>query len=223
MTSSAWFTGLLRGNPELYRRIYDWNLYPHRWAPPARVAAVPGLDPALIRLLERTPRGRERLGRHFRSALGLEATCWDFESPVRRIALLPAEALARLASFAGAIQHWMSLSRAVSQRDHQAVIARVGADARTYALRHGRTVLARAALPPLSDTGTMDWDRLVPTGWSVLQAGLSGEPPAVRLRLRLQLPDGLPAVDPIPSHGASALLQALLPEALSAKDRPCFA
>jgi hypothetical protein len=223
MTSPAWFTGLLRGNPELYRRIYDWNLYPHRWALPERIASMPGIDPAMIRLLERTPRGRDRLGRHVRSALGLEATCWDFESPVRRIALLPSEALARLASFAGAIRHWMSLSRAVSQRDHQAVIARVGAEARIYALRHGRTVLARAALPPLNDASAPDWDNLIPTGWSVLQAGLSGEPPAVLLRLRLKIPQGLPAGGAIPSEGASAVLQALLPDALSAEDRSCFA
>ena len=40
MNSPRWFRTLVAGNPDLYRAIYDWNAYPHRWAPPARLDAT---------------------------------------------------------------------------------------------------------------------------------------------------------------------------------------
>ncbi len=71
MSTHAWFRSLVTGRPDLYRTIYDWNVYPHRWLLPAWMDGG-GLPEPVVKLLESSPAGRERLGRHYRRALGLE-------------------------------------------------------------------------------------------------------------------------------------------------------
>lgn len=223
MSTSVWFGSLLKGNPELYRQIYDWNLYPHRWVRPEWLATVPGAEPALVPLLERTERGRERLGRHVRAALGLTDTFWDFEQRPRRLALLPAATLEHLARFAGAAWHWSSLTRMVSQRDHRAVTARIGADARAFALRRGRTLLGPAGLPVPAAPVIPDSDQLTTAGWTLIASCLGAEPAPVLARARLKFPRALAAGEAVPAAQAWGLLQPIIHETLPASDRPCFA
>jgi hypothetical protein len=222
MSTSRWFSSLLRGNPELYRQIHDWNFFPHRWALPGWLHTVPGVSPSFCQALEQTPRSRERLGRHVREALGLTETFWDFEPKVRRLALLPATSLAKLAAFAGATYHWSALSRAVSRSAQQAVIARIGADAHAYALRRGRPLLSVAGVTPPSDDRTVDAAQIPATGWWLLESCLATEPAPLLPRARLKFPHDLPPTQTAPASGAWALLQPLISETLPPADRPCF-
>lgn len=223
MSTPVWFGRLLRGNPELYRQIYDWNLYPHRWARPEWLATVPGADPALFPVLERTGRSRDRLGRHLRAALGLTETFWDLEPQPRRIALLPAATLEQLARFAGAAWHWSSLTRMVSQRDHRAVTARIGVDAHAFALRRGRALLGPAGLPAPATPAAPDSDQVPAAGWTLIASCLGAEPAPVLARARLKFPRDVAVGDPVPATQAWNLLQPILHETLPASDRPCFA
>lgn len=223
MTAPVWLGRLLRANPELYRQIYDWNLHPHRWARPEWLGTVPGVAPDLIKFLERTDRGRERLSRHVRASLGLKDTFWDFEPLPRRLALLPAATLERLAHHAGAVWHWRSVTRMVSQRDHRAVTDRIGADAHAFAVRRGRSLLVHSGLPAPSAPVTPDSDQLPTAGWTLLDSCLGGEPAPIRPRARLKFPRDLTLGEAAPAAPAWALLQALLREILPASDRVCFA
>jgi hypothetical protein len=223
MSAPVWLGRLLRGNPELYRQIYDWNLYPHRWARPEWLATAPGLEPGVIQALERTERGRARLSRHGRAALGLTDTFWDFEPRPRRLALLPATTLERLARFAGAVWHWQGLSRMVSQRDHRAVTDRIGTDAHAFALRRGRALLGPAGLPVRTGPVKTDSDQLTTAGWILIASFLGAEPDPVLARARLKFPRELPPGEAAPAPQAWALLQPILQETLPASDRPCFA
>ena len=136
MSTTRWFRSLVRRNPDLYRAIHDWNLYPHRGALPVRLidAAVPE---GVLTLLEKSAAGRARLGRHFRGALNLPTMCWDFQPANLRLALLPAATLARLAMFAGAARLWVRLARVVSRSEQRSLTEAVGSDAYAFALRHG--------------------------------------------------------------------------------------
>ena len=220
---SVWLRGLLKGNPELYRQIYDWNLYPHRWARPDWLVSVPGAEGALVSLLERTSEGRARLGTHFRESLGLSDTFWDFEPRQRRLALLPANTLAQLARFAGATYYWNSLTRVVSQQRHQALTARIGADAHAFAMRRGRSLLSTTGLTPPGVSGRPDPDRMHAAGWTVIASCLTGEPAALLTRTRFKFPRGLTLEENLPPAQAWNLLQPILSETLPTSDRPCFA
>lgn len=223
MSAPVWLGRLLRGNPELYRQIYDWNLYPHRWARPEWLATTQGGDPAIIQLLERTERGRERLGRHVRAVLGLTDTFWDFEPLPRRLALLPATSLERLAKFAGAVWHWQSLTRMVSQRDHRAVTARIGSEAHAFALRRGRALSGPAALPVPTGPVKPDSDQIPTAGWTLIASCLGAEPVPVLTRARFKFPRELTVGEAAPATHAWALLQPILQETLPDSDRTCFA
>lgn len=230
MNASTWMTSLLGSQPDLYRAICDWNAYPHRWAlrewweefaPPA----------ALMDLLERSRRGRRRLGHHFRRALGLEDMYWDFCDPRRRLALLESPALERLARFAGAAAHAGALAKIVTRDERKTVTDHIGADAYAFALRRGRmvnppstVVQPDAAAPSLASL-------IILQGWLWLEACLRDEPAAVRQRFRLKQhrtlelpssPGESPSTESQPDH-AWTLLQPVLREALSETELRCFA
>jgi hypothetical protein len=228
VNATPWFPALVSRHPDLFRAIYDWNAYPHRWALPAWLESIAVPTP-VVALLEQTARGRERLGRHFRQALGLDAMLWDFVEPRRRLALLTAPTLSRLARFAGAALHAAPLARVVTKADRRRVADHIGEDAYAFALRRG---LART-LPELSAMITSDGDPLPhieTAGWHAVFASLSGEPAAVTARVRLKMPPAIAALPAFatpteaPSATASwAFIQPILREAATPAELRCFA
>lgn len=226
MSTARWVRSLAQGNPELYRQIYDWNTYPHRWALPAWLEGTTAPAP-LVGLLETSPRGRTRLSRHYCSALGLTDTFWDFESPRRRLALLPASALARLAQFAGAALHWSGLSRIVTKQGHQEVATTIGHDAYAFALRRGRLLTTGAGLETSSHPVIGPDARLPQTGWQLITASLAEEPAVLMPRFRLKAPRDLKLENPGPTQPAPAqawtLLQPIIADTLTPEERRCFA
>jgi hypothetical protein len=218
--STPWLVSLVRENPELYRLIYDWNMYPHRWAHPAWLESVPLAEPTL-RLLESSPAGRLRLSRFYLKALGLTSQCWDLAEPNRRLALLPAPSLARLAAVTGATLYWSHLARIVSKPRRTALAQVIGTDAYTFALRHGRALTARSAPPDPENPGDPGPEILL-AGWRTVHSGL-GEDPAVQQRFRLKAPPDVPLTPSrLSPADAWTLLRTLTAEILSPLDRRCL-
>ncbi len=225
MSTARWFRSLVTTRPDLYRAIYDWNVYPHRWALPARLEAFAAAVPApALALLEKTPAGRARLGRHTRRSLGLEEMFWDFESASRRLALLPASALARLAHTAGAALHWPRLARIVAKAERRALTEGIGESAYVFAMRRGRLLVAPAGLVPAEDPAPPLAEAIPVAGWRALAAVLGAEPAALQSRFLLKTPPGLEFSPPeIDADAAWAFLEPIARETLTAEERRCFA
>ena len=223
MNTSRWLQSLVVGRPDLYRAIYDWNAYPHRWALPVWLAEA-ALPPAVVSLLEGSSRGRERLRRHFTRALGLEQTWWDFQEPRARVALLGAEALLRLARYAGAALHASRLARVIAKEERRALTQRIGEDAYAFGMRSARA--ANVSVLKVAAHGNLpeDVDR---SGWEVVAACLKPEPVAVHARLRLKVaPEiNLPTGEAVALDSAPAweLMQAVSKEALRPEEARCLA
>lgn len=225
MSTQPWLRALIQSNPGLYRAIYDWNLYPHRWALPERLEPD-RLPESIIAVLEKSPRGRKRLSSHHRANLNLQKTFWDFELPRRRIALLPAASLARLASFAGAAWNAPTLARTVTQKAYLDLVAVIGADAYAYALHRGRSLVAAAGLllPTVRESPAAT---VTHSGWSILATVLYGEDPALIKRFRLKTPVAvsLKSVErsELSTFQAWTFLQPIMADQLPLEDNRCFA
>lgn len=226
MNVNRWLQSLVRDRPDLYRAIYDWNAYPHRWILPAWLndAAVPT---AVITQLEKTSAGRERLGRHFRQVYRLEEMIWDFQEPRRRIALLSGPTLARLARFAGAAIHAGRLARVVTKDERRATTERIGEDAYTFALRHGWRLTASDGTGGANDAMGSLVEAVEQSGWRVVATCVQGEAETIRRRLRLKAPPSQPvfqdtAAQP-PVKDAWNFLQPIAREALTPEELRCFA
>lgn len=222
---NRWFQTLVKHRPELYRSIYDWNMYPHRWALPAALAGR--ADGAVIGILETSPSGRQRLSGYFRAALDLPECWWDFQESRRRLALLAPSSLARLAAFSGATLHASRLARIVARSERNAFTNRLGEDAYAFALRRGRLMPPPEALRPLAaDTDDLAGD-VQRAGWRLLGCCLREEPAAVRDRFRLKAPAehgvfeaAAPAATP---ENSWAFLQPIARAALNAPELRCLA
>jgi hypothetical protein len=190
---TRWLQSAVVTRPDLYRAVYDWNVYPHRWALPVWLEDIE-VPATVLSVLERSASGRRRLSRHFVRALGLDATWWDFQEPRRRLVLLSADALARLARFSGAACLGPQLARVVTKDERRAVVARIGEDAYAFGMRRSRmqkTVTPQAAFA--GDLGTT----IEVTGWHKIWESLRGEDAAVQSRLRLKMPQEIADVLPV--------------------------
>jgi hypothetical protein len=225
MTPAGWIKGLVAGRPDLYRAVYDWNLYPHRWIPADRLGA--GIPAAVVAALEASPEGRARLGAHFRRVHGLEETLWDLAAPRRRLALLGTAALERLARFAGAVRLGPRLARVIAKEERRALTAQIGEDAYSFALRRGPLLPGPGALPletpldgPLSEV-------LRRCGWQSVWECVALEPEPLRRRFLLKAPAAAQGL-PVPAGDEARdrswdLVAALAGELLSREEKLCFA
>lgn len=118
----------------LVRLVCQFNLRPDSyidasWMPQAW--PEPWRDPARF-----GPRGRAALARALSARLGLEGkTCFDFSRDADRLALLPPDALARLAAYCGLVLHRASLEEFAGRRMQRALGEAFGADAMTFLTR----------------------------------------------------------------------------------------
>lgn len=225
MNTQRWLQSLVVSRPDLYRAIYDWNVYPHRWALPEWMADAM-LPTAVVGLLESSSRGRQRLGLHFSRALGLQETWWDFQDPRRRLALLSSAALARLARYAGAALLAGRLARIVAKEERRNLTARIGEDAYAFGMRHNRVQTVSGVAS--SETGNLAED-VEQSGWKVVFGCLAAEPEAIRARLRLKIPASIPFRASGSELGGDAvsdawrLVQPVTREALTAEEKRCLA
>jgi hypothetical protein len=225
MTPAGWIKGLVAGRPDLYRAVYDWNLYPHRWIPADRLGAV--LPAPVIAALEASPEGRARLGAHFRRVHGLEETLWDLAVPRRRLALLGSAALERLARFAGAVRVAPRLARVIAKDERRSLTAQIGEDAYSFALRRGPLLPGPGALPVDAPVEGSLPEALGRCGWQTVWDCVALEPEALRRRFLLKVPASARHLAPPAGEEARdlswELVAALAGDLLSREEKLCFA
>lgn len=228
MTPALWIKSLVVARPDLYRAIYDWNLYPHRWMPAERLGA--SFPAPVLAALEASTEGRARLGAHYRRVHQLDETLWDLIAPRRRLALLGSTTLERLARFAGAVRLAPRLARVIEREQRRELTARIGEEAYGYALRRASLLPGPGPLMTDRAPGTPLPSALLPCGWSVLWDCVALEPEALRRRFLLKLPAGagIPPLDgAVPNEQARdqawELVSALAGELLSREESQCFA
>jgi hypothetical protein len=226
MTSAVWIKEIVVGRPDLYRSIYDWNLYPHRWIPADRLGQSPA--PAVLAALERSSEGRSRLGAHFRRVHGLEEMLWDFAAPRRRLALLGGVALERLARFAGAVRLAPRLARVIEKEQRRELTSRIGEEAYGYALRRASLLPGPGPVAPEVTIPSPLASALLPCGWSLLWDCVALEPEALRRRFLLKIPHGVAVgagavVTEEVRDRAWDLIAFLTGEVLSREEKQCFA
>ena len=222
MSLVAWIQSLVRERPDLYRTIYDWNCYPHRWVAADRLPA-PAAPTPVISLLEQTPAGRARLSRHFRQQLALMEDFWDFRDARRRLALLSPTSLRQLARTVGAAMHAPRLARIIAKEQRRVVTERLGAAAYGFALRHG---LAHAeSTSPIAAPFDAWLEQVEQDGWISVRSVLQHEPTPVTQRLRLKFPANLPceATALQPADTAWSRLQPALAASLTPEELQCLA
>lgn len=222
MSARGWSKTTVNTRPDLFRAVYDWNHYPHRWARQDRLADA-ALPLPVVQLLERTPAGRERLSRHFCSSLGLVGGFWSFEEPWRRLVLLSAGTLQLLARRIGAGWHASRIARVVTRLERQQVIAAIGEPTYAQLLRQ-RTADARPTwLPPVTSSLVQD---LESTGWSTLARALGHWPDDGWRRFLLKVPLNqspirLPATDPEEAVTRDVVMR-WLPGVLKPEEAKCL-
>lgn len=197
----------LRADRSLFFEVLRFNLEPACYADPDRLAVLwpDGLSGAHWGRLLGAPRLAGRLSRHLLDRLGLgQDACWDFAPPRRRLALLPAAEITRIARFAGCFLAARAIAKVIA-RDAVAELRRqLGDDAYVFAVKR-----ASFMAPPESGGPGLDAAAIERDGFACLGHWLAGEPPALALRLRLKLPPpGIPEMPPAlpgPALAAQAL------------------
>ena len=221
MTLARWYHSLVRTRPDLYRAIYDFNAYPHRWV------HTSWLDTPAIPELERHATTRNRLSTHYRRHFGLAENHWDFTTPSTRIALLPVGSLQKLACTVGATHQAHRLARIIAREARRDIITAIGEAAFGFALRRGRQLTSTDTTAGSGSTPASLTDDILSTGWHTLTTVLSAEPSAVQQRFRLKLPRSL-ALPPAESASTAAavswkLVQPIAQETLSPEELRCLA
>lgn len=226
MNSTRWIHSVVNTQPDLYRAMYDWNIYPHRWAAPAWLAQAQ-VAPEAIALLEQSHGGRRQLSRHFRSFFALNELFWEFQEPRRRLVLLSVQSLENLARFAGASLLAARLARVVTKEDRRLVTERVSARAYDFAMRHGRLRAGTTGLESLASGEASLGDAVEQTGWSVLAACFREEAPAFWQRFRLKTPperiSALPEENQVAQAQAWTFVEPIAREILNREELQCFA
>ena len=187
---------LLVRDPALFRSALVFNRRPVAYVDPARIAAdEPSLPAEAWRRLLATPRLSARLSQRILARYGLLGReLWDFEPRRRRLALLDAAALRRIAVRAGALLHAAAISRIVLRERVLAVRALIGDDGHAFALRRAPFLSLPARLPEARDPAVV----IERDGLSCLAAWLEREPEALAQRVRLRFPPGTALDAPTP-------------------------
>jgi hypothetical protein len=188
--------GALSVDRSLLLAVLHFNLQPAAYADPERLAALwPGeLDAAQWRRLLEARRLKCRLSEHLIERFGLATdSCWDFAPPRRRLALLSAAELTRIARFAGCFLNARAITKVITRSAVQELRRQIGDDAYIFAVKRA-TFLAP---PEIADAPPPAPGVVEQEGFACLSHWLVGEPFAVAARVRLKLPlPGIPELPP---------------------------
>jgi hypothetical protein len=186
----------LAADRPLLLAVLRFNLQPASYADPAQLAALwpDGLAAGQWPRLLAAPRLSSRLSRHLIERLGAAGEpCWDFTPARRRLALLPATEIARLARFAGCFLNARAIAKVIARSAVQELRQRLGDDAYVFAVKRA----AFLAPPERADAPPPEAGRIECDGFACFAHWLAGEPAAVAARLRLKLPPpGIPELPP---------------------------
>jgi hypothetical protein len=188
-------------DPPLRARVVAFNLLALHDVHPERLAGVaPDLPAAHWERLRASRRVAGRLSRWLLARHGLaDSFCWEFETPLRRLALLDLDGLRRVAQICGLLIYAEAIRRLIARGPLAALKAEIGVDGHAFAVKRA----AFLRLPVRRSAASADLGPAVlADGLSCLAAWLAEEPRAVSLRVALKFPPGTALEAPDPElHG----------------------
>ncbi len=220
-----WYVLQSKENPDLFRVIFDFNKRPQHWIHPR---SLEGLTHApVIRFLVESAHGGRHLATWMCKELRLDQAgdCWDFKEPRRRLALLGAGTLEKLACFAGAALAWPRIAAVIAKAEIQQLKQALGEEAHRFALRRARLIIPQAETLQLEDGKRLD-EQAIAAGWGMVLDALVDEDPAISQRIQLKLPDSAPvmsAKDKEVQNKAWKRLRKIAADVLTEGEMKCFA
>jgi hypothetical protein len=184
---------LIKFNDPLLPLIYEFNFLPGRYIHPSWLEGL--IEDDLFNRLKKSRRAGQRLSPLILLKFGLDRTCFfNFEDPVRRLALLNGETLLKLIYLAGVSVHAGEISQVIERDSVLSLKKSLGEEAYLFALKRAPFLVGRMDFPPYPRK-TTDYegfrDLVYECGMKALEACLGGEEASLRKRLALKLPRAL--------------------------------
>lgn len=185
---------LIDGRPslDLFQMVAEYNLYLVRYIHHSWLTTIK-LSP-LVKQLRQGGNADYHLSHYLLGQFKLSNEFdYEFDLPVKKVALADEEAITRLAFYLGIILNEDVIRGVVRKQERQALEALLGSDGYRFAVKKAQFI-SRAA----SQTGPsilIDWDHLdrfknylLSTGFQVLGKAYSTMPDSFKKRLELKLP-----------------------------------
>ncbi|MFH0787906.1 MAG: SctK family type III secretion system sorting platform protein [Pseudomonadota bacterium] len=184
---------LIKCHDPLLPLIYEFNFWPGRYIHPSWLEGL--IENDLFNRLKESRRAGQRLSPVILLKFGLDRSCFfNFEDPLRRLALLNGEALLKLVYLAGVSVHAGEISRVIEREAVLSLKKSLGEEPYLFALKRAPFLAGRIEFPPypLKTTDYAGFGDLVyESGMKVLEACLGEEEASYRKRLVLKLPRAL--------------------------------
>jgi len=224
-SSNDWYVLQSKENPDLFRVIFDFNQRPQHWVHPQTLQGLP--HSSVVRYLIESTHGGRFLAAWLAKECRLDQAgcCWDFKEPRRRLALLGADSLERLACFSGAALVWPRIAAVIAKTEIQQLKQALGEEAHRFALRRAQLIVPQETALALEE-GQMLHEQALGAGWNLLLDAMADDDLAVSQRIRLKLPPSAPAL-PTTNGERQALawkrLRKIAPDVLTEGELKCFA
>ena len=225
--ADAWLATTIRENPALFRMICRFNLRIAQDVDASRLSDKLGQE--TLTKIQTSPRGSRRLGQWIESYQGpLPSPVWDYSSPVRRLALLPAGTFAQLVLTTGVAVCSPMISKLIDRSTQERFREGLGEDLYRFAVKRA-SLLVRDVPHRLipANLSMQPADQMLEVGRTCLGAVLRDEPSAVLRRLELKLPWNLANashldISPKEHQGLVSTVERILLREIDPGLRPCF-
>lgn len=176
-----------RGDP-LFPMIHAFNCYPGGYAHASWLEEH--LRPEIYNALRKSHRGMRGLSRVLLRQNDLQDKyCYDFYSPVLRLALLPPDLLGKLTLYSGLALNHRQLAALVDRQTLATIKQQVGESAYRFAVKRAPLLLGAESAWQRPWNGRGDFGAFAAQNGVALFLSLFHEaPPAVTLRLALKFP-----------------------------------
>lgn len=178
---------LLAGGNTRFHLIHQFNIHPAAYAHPSWFAEI---EPNLLRCLVNTRRGISRLSAMLLKQYDLDGdTCYDFEYPWWRFALLPADVLSKLTRYCGLVSLHRQIASFVDKRALRRIKESLGEQDYVFAVKRVPLLAGRKHGADLRWNGRFDIGRLARQyGRAYFFSHFSGAPRAITGRLAFKFP-----------------------------------
>lgn len=179
---------LLAGDNTRFHLIHQFNIHPAAYAHPSWLEAF--LPPQLFRCLGNTRRGISRLSTILLREQDLDKdTCYDFEYPWWRFALLPADVLSKLTLYCGLVSLHRQIASLVDKGALRRVKESLGEQDYVFAVKRAPLLVGQKHGAHLRWNGHFDIARLARQyGTAYFFSHFSEAPRAITGRLAFKFP-----------------------------------
>lgn len=181
----------IHGHRELFLRVHRFNLLPTRYIHTSWLQELAGdFHGEICHIWKNNSRAEKHC-----AALIIKTFCrgfiYDFSDTFRRVALLPAQELARLMVYTGLAVHSYSITRSIAGRQAQTLSRAFGPEAYEFATTRAILLVGPQRfdfLMPRQAGVDAHPEVILESGRRCLQISLEGAPDPLVQRLRLKLP-----------------------------------